>query len=109
MAAGGGAFGTDLQVMDTAVQYVRQVGETMTSRVNRLFAEIEAELNQGTWQGDAAQAFATAKQEWAVTHGRHVRVLDDISTQLQRSRSGYHQADQDNLAGITQAARGLTG
>ncbi len=106
--AGGGAFQTDLEAMDSAVQYVRQVGDTMTGRVQRLFAEIEAELNPGTWQGEAAHAYARAKERWGVRHQAHVRVLDHISTHLHKSRTGYHQTDQDNTAGITNAVRGLT-
>jgi WXG100 family type VII secretion target len=107
LSTGGGAFATDLHVMDSAVQYVRGVGDTMTSRVNRLFAEIEAELNAGTWQGQAAQAFATAKEEWGIAHRRHVTALDHIATGLHGSRTAYQQTDQDNTDGVVKAAQGL--
>jgi WXG100 family type VII secretion target len=108
-SAGGGAFATDLHVMDSSVQYVREIGDSMTATVHRMFAEVEAELNAGTWQGEASLAFARAKEEWGIAHRRHVAALENIANGLHSSRTAYQQTEQDNTDGIVKAAQGLTG
>ena len=108
-AATGGAFGTDLHVMDSSVQHVRQTGEAMISRVNGMFAELDAELHSGTFAGPAAAAYVKAKADWHVAHQRHIQVLDEIATAIHKSRTGYQQADETNRAGIIKATQGLHG
>jgi WXG100 family type VII secretion target len=106
-SAGGGAFGTDLHVMDTAAQYVQHVGDAMTGEVNRLISTLEAELNVSTWEGLAASEFAVAREKWWAAHRQLVGVLNEIEGGLRQSRQKYDQADQDSRDGIARAASNL--
>jgi WXG100 family type VII secretion target len=103
---GGGTFATDTDVMASAAQHMRAIAEQMTGRVTRMHAQLESELNAGTWQGPAQQAYHTLKQELHQAHRELIHALDDMTTQVHEQGKAYHQQDQDNRAGFTRAAGG---
>lgn len=103
----GTGFETDLHVMLSAKGYVEHVGQVMVSEVNRLMANLEA-LNPRTWDGQAARAFASAKQDWQQASQHLTGALEDVAGGLDSSRKRYDQADMDSQLGISSAASGLS-
>ena len=102
----GNAWGTDLQQMVSAAQYVEHVGEVMRSEVNGMFNAL-AVLNPQTWAGEAYVAYTQASAQWQAAQQRLNKALADIAAGLRTSSARYQQADQDAADGINRAASGL--
>jgi len=105
-ATTGGGFDTSLQAMDAAKQHIDQVGQAMTSQVDRLMGQLEA-LNPKTWDGDAYRQFLQAKASWHGAHDHIQKALRDIEACMQTSSKQYDSADVDSQTGIRNAASGL--
>ena len=102
----GNAWGTDLQQMVSAAQYVEHVGEVMRSEVNGMFNAL-AVLNPQTWAGEAYVAYTQASAQWQAAQQRLNKALADIAAGLRTSSAKYQQTDQDAADGIKRAATGL--
>src|SRR5215472_19091671 len=89
----GSGYGTDLDQMVSASEYVNHVGGVMSSEVNNLFSAIEAHLSPSTWQGPAAAAFHRAQAEWHEKQQKLVSALNEIAEGLGSSHRMYNQAE----------------
>jgi WXG100 family type VII secretion target len=105
--AGGSGFELEVGEMVSARGYVEHVGDLMVSQVNRLMSQLEA-LGPSTWDGDAANAFRSAKVAWNGAQVDLTKALLNIANGLDHSRKNYQQADTDSQLGITGAVRGLS-
>jgi WXG100 family type VII secretion target len=105
-APAGGGFQTDLGVMTASHQFVLQKRDEMVSEVNSLMARLEA-MDRSKWDGEAATAFVTARQQWQDVIGRVHSSLNDVGMGLHGSHRQYGQTEQDNQAGITNVVRGI--
>jgi WXG100 family type VII secretion target len=105
-SVGDGSFQTDTHVMLTAAQYVQHVADGMIDEVNRLMGYLES-LDRSRWNGEAASAFAQAKERWATVSRQLHQSLYDIAQGLDNSRRVYDEAETDAQLGITSAAQGL--
>ena len=50
---------------------------------------------EGSWQGQASQAFQGLAAEWRALHAQVEQALDDLAHRLQVAGTGYQQVEHD--------------
>ncbi|GAA0389178.1 hypothetical protein GCM10009541_35290 [Micromonospora gifhornensis] len=102
-----GNVSTSEEGMRAAAQQFAAKADEFTS-ANRSVAG-QVDVLMASWTGPAAQGYRSAMEQWGQSFNEVIRALREMQGQMERTRAGYNQAEDEASSATRQLGSGLPG